>query len=444
MMKILCAGDLHLGRRPGGLPDSIDAATVSPAAVWADLVETAIDRQIDLVLLSGDLIDQSNRFFEAFGPLETGLRQLTAAGVKTLAVAGNHDYETLPRFSRHLKGAAEAIDFRLVGEGGRWERVSVHLHGQTVHIDGWSFPSEHYAEDPLQWYASAAFARDEAGPVIGLLHADLDQSQSVYAPVSAAALRRERPDFWLLGHIHKPFFDAPSGTQPILYPGSLQALDPSETGVHGAWIVELGTHGIESVTHVPLARLRYETVTVDVDGARTIDEVESRLIASVREQLAAARAACSPYLRYAVFRVAAEGASPVYREIDAWVPGMVDLELTDGDVRCLITRFTSNVRPDRNLAEIAAGSGAPAILARLILSVSGERPKEPEADRLLHEARARLLEVQGKSTFTGLHPSKRIIGADPQAHDDRIVALLRERALRLLDEMLAQKEERVG
>jgi hypothetical protein len=89
-MKILCSGDLHLGRRSSRLPAGVDAGAHSATAAWKALVELAIAERVDLVALSGDLVDRANRYFEAFGPLEAGVRRLTAAGIPTVAVAGNH------------------------------------------------------------------------------------------------------------------------------------------------------------------------------------------------------------------------------------------------------------------------------------------------------------------------------------------------------------------
>src|SRR5690625_108199 len=79
-MKILCTGDLHLGRRSSRLPEHIDGRAHSSASAWGRVVDLAIAERVDLVLLSGDLIDDANRFYEALGPLEVGLRRLATAG----------------------------------------------------------------------------------------------------------------------------------------------------------------------------------------------------------------------------------------------------------------------------------------------------------------------------------------------------------------------------
>ena len=76
--RILCLGDLHLGLLPSRLPAEVidspeERRKASTAAVWLRAVEAAIDRRVGLVLLSGDVVDRDNRYFEAFGSARGGV-----------------------------------------------------------------------------------------------------------------------------------------------------------------------------------------------------------------------------------------------------------------------------------------------------------------------------------------------------------------------------------
>src|SRR5690606_30847102 len=101
-MRVLCAGDLHIGRRPTRLPSDVDSSRLSCARSWESIVDYAVDQRVDVLALSGDVVDQSNKFYEAIGPLERGLARLRAAGVATVAVAGNHDHDVLPQLARSI------------------------------------------------------------------------------------------------------------------------------------------------------------------------------------------------------------------------------------------------------------------------------------------------------------------------------------------------------
>src|SRR5262245_1795132 len=125
--KLLCIGDMHLGRRPARLPADleVDASELGPAAAWKRCTAFAIAERVDAVLLAGDVVESANRFFEAFGVLERGVRELEAAGIRTIGVAGNHDVEVLPRLADEIAG------FHLLGRGGRWESVEVARDGRA-------------------------------------------------------------------------------------------------------------------------------------------------------------------------------------------------------------------------------------------------------------------------------------------------------------------------
>ncbi|WP_225335995.1 hypothetical protein [Halomicrobium urmianum] len=81
-----------------------------------------------------------------------------------------------------------------------------------------------------------------------------------YAPVAVDDLATSGHEAWVLGHLHVP------GTRhdnpPVLYPGSLQPLDPSETGGHGAWLLSVETDGTVDTEPLDSATLHYEEVTV--------------------------------------------------------------------------------------------------------------------------------------------------------------------------------------
>ena len=74
-LTFLCTGDIHIGRHPSRVPDYLDSSAFSPGAMWGDVVEYAITNEVDGVIVSGDVIDEENEYFEAFGPFEEGAKR---------------------------------------------------------------------------------------------------------------------------------------------------------------------------------------------------------------------------------------------------------------------------------------------------------------------------------------------------------------------------------
>ena len=83
--RILFVGDIHLGRRPGGLPGNLEqhglsVAELTPAAAWRSTVDWAVAHDVDAVVLAGDVVESDNARFEAYGRLREGAERLLRGG----------------------------------------------------------------------------------------------------------------------------------------------------------------------------------------------------------------------------------------------------------------------------------------------------------------------------------------------------------------------------
>jgi DNA repair protein SbcD/Mre11 len=421
-LKILCTGDVHIGRRSSRLPAHLDGHGHSCAVAWTRIVDRAIAEGVVAVCVSGDLVDQSNRYLEAIGPLELGLRRLSEAGIQTLLVSGNHDHDVLPSLVRSI-GLPEV---RLLGRGGRWERFTLEASGSRLHVDGWSFPQSHFLSSPLREYRPIT----DSTPTVALLHADLDERGSRYAPISLAEMRRFPETFFLLGHVHAPRKLREPGGARYLYPGSPQAIDRGETGSHGATLLEL-KDGDFHPRDVPLTTVRFERLDVPVDGIEAPEELDQRLSRAARDAMEVI-ADQSDHLKCVRFRLRMYGRSRIGRELEARLAELAgDLELVLGEVTGSIESFYSEVRPAQDLTELARGIGAPAILAGIL---SGRARDERLADQL-----ARVVaEIQGSRSFTEVSGGYEDLGEMTRVAEDE----LQRAATILLEELLAQKEPR--
>ena len=84
-LNLLCTGDVHLGRHPTRIPSEIDGQQFSPKSVWQSTVNEAIRRRVDAVVITGDVVDRENRYFEAYGAFEAGISRLEAEEIPVVA-----------------------------------------------------------------------------------------------------------------------------------------------------------------------------------------------------------------------------------------------------------------------------------------------------------------------------------------------------------------------
>jgi len=254
-MRVLHTSDWHLGKRLGRFDRLAESATVLER-----VCALAEERDVDLVIVSGDVFDRPSPPIDA---LEVGLRTLVRLGEgrPVVAVAGNHDspelFEALAPLLRprgvHLVGRVARPDEggilgpETLGVPARVACLPFLREGQVVD----------FMRDAGQWYASYAdrIARLCAALNEGLMATTrTDEVPFLTAhflvsgvKMGGAGRRGERelhmgaaytaapqaippgPQYVAMGHIHAPQ-RVPHAPVPAEYAGSLLPLDFGEAG----------------------------------------------------------------------------------------------------------------------------------------------------------------------------------------------------------------------
>lgn len=423
-VRLLCTGDLHLGRYPSRVPPDRRLAVDH---IWQCIVDYAVGQRVDAVVLTGDVVDRDNRFFEAFGPLQAGLQRLGNHGIGTFAVTGNHDYDVLGRLEESLNGES----FRVLGRGSRWETTTIARDGAPVlRLAGWSFSAEKHRVSPLP----ELDLPPADVPTVGVLHADLDQPESPYAPVSRRDLNAAPVAAWLLGHIHKPAQHA-HRDGCILYPGSPQPLDPGEEGTHGPWLVDVRPDGRVAARQIPLSTIGYITLEVPLEAVEDRAGFERVVTSAVREHLASTTEAHGDLL-CVVYRLRCFGRTRVHRELPAWCDELRDgLRPSSRNATAFVDRIALETRPAVDLEALAQRKDPPGMLARLLLELEQGEPSEATA-ALVRRAAAKMGDVWSSSAHAPLRQEERT-STRPTLEEAQL--LLQRQGLLLLDALMDQK-----
>ncbi len=426
-MRLLLTGDIHIGRASSSLSGTSGRDDTRAAAAWGRIVDLAIEERVDLLCLSGDIVDKENKLWEAVGPLESGVQRLAAHGIRIVAVAGNHDFDVLMRLDDVLQSGPAAEAFHLLGRRGEWERFTIEEDGQAVlHVDGWSFPREHVYESPLESYD---LKPDSSTPVLGLVHGDLDVSGSRYAPLDSVRLMETGPDAWLLGHIHKPQLFRPSGNRWALYPGSPQALDFGEPGVHGVWLVDVGDQiGVPEMR--PISTVRFDEIDIDVRGAKVESDVEAAIVRQFCEAVDEAAEAGSPYLQSVAFRIRLIGRTPIAHRLEEITKSLEDdFSVTRDGVAARVEGVRISALPDVDIEAYAEARSAPGAVARLLLELDAPEPSA-EVSALISRTMQELARADGHKYFAPLRK--------PAITNEIARAYLRDQAHALLTQLVQQ------
>jgi DNA repair exonuclease SbcCD nuclease subunit len=281
-VNVLHAADLHIDSPLRGLPAGAlaDLARGATRRAFEALVQLALDEDIHLVLLAGDVFDGDWRDTNTGVFFGRQLKRLTEAGRRVFIARGNHDaastlsrHVTLPEGAHLFDHAApETIDLPDLG-------VAVH---------GWSFPDASVTTNPLPRFPLPLPSRVN----IGVLHTNLDggQAHGNYAPTQSAALFAHGYDYWALGHVHRRSV-LREGDRYLVYPGNLQGRHIREdvpAGGEGKGVTLFSVDGgrVVDVRHRAVDVFRWRAVEVDASDAAGFGEVVQRAGAAVTASLA--------------------------------------------------------------------------------------------------------------------------------------------------------------
>lgn len=268
-ITFLHIADLHLDTPFKNIqlkqPDLVEKMQHATKQSLQRLVQEAIARQVDAVLIVGDSFNSEKPNIQAQVFFKEQLEKLVAKGIQVCVVYGNHDYAqklliTLPN-EVHVFGS-EVSEFSFVTRGQ--ERVSIY---------GFSYMQKHIAERKIAAYP----VKSKEGFAIGLLHGSIDSQQSggQYAPFSLRELNDKRYDYWALGHIHKK--EVLQENPPIVYSGNIQGLNRHETGAKGGVFVTLNKQAQPQLEWFDTQSILWEKESVPVFEVDTVETIIARV-----------------------------------------------------------------------------------------------------------------------------------------------------------------------
>ncbi len=419
-MRILCASNLHLGRRIPGIPAhlQLDPARLSTSAIWDQLVETAVSEKVDAVLLAGNVIDRENRQFEPLGPLERGITTLERNGIPVIAVAGNQDFDTLPTVARSV--GEDAFD---VLSDDAWDRLAIEGLGA---ITGRS-ASGTTASEPLEGeLPPPADVLVVPGSLVGDAVPD-----GAFLPVRATDIEASDQRLWVLGHQREPDL-VTLGDNIVIEPGATSPLDPDETGPHGAWLVD--TSDPASAQLLALSPVQFEDVDIDVSGTDSPEAIENAIIRALHDTLdRAVREDARGQLICVPCAIHLTGTTDHHHELPELTRELQEtLDIQHQGVVAAITSVTIDTRPDIDLEPLLGRPDPVGELARLLTALDDDGERTPAQQALVQRTVTRLQAVHRARVFA-------TVAHDAEPDTEAAEALLRRESWNVLDALIRQR-----
>ena len=271
MFRFLHLGDLHLDSPFAAFSAQEGAARrARQFEALEALLQAAVDRGAQMILVAGDVFDSPTpraeaaaRFFHILGALP----------VPVVVAPGNHDYYKAggvwdsPLCPQNLlvfkASALSAFDFPALGA--------------TVY--GYAFLRES-ADAPD---VGRATQLREGCVNLLLAHADLTSPLSAYAPLSAAQLEQSGYHYAALGHIHKPTPVKKYGVTTVAYSGFFAGRGFDEAGAGQARFVEIEGKTVREST-LESGADTFEIRALDCTGAANAEDLRRAVIAYLEKE----------------------------------------------------------------------------------------------------------------------------------------------------------------
>lgn len=272
------AADLHLDSPFKGLataPESIFREIRESTFTALDkLVRTAIDKQVDFVLLVGDLFDNEQQSLKAQIRLKRVFERLQQHNITVFLSYGNHD---------NIKANLHPVTYPnnvVIFQNETVSSVTYEKNGEVLaRIYGFSYENRAVIKNKITEYQIT----DPSVPYhIAMLHgsAQSNTDHDTYAPFKITELANKDFDYWALGHIHQR--QILKENPPIVYPGNTQGRNRKEVGEKGCYFVRL-TKGKSRLTFLPLQAIQITPIVVDASPCNSIFDIEGHLLQQLQQ-----------------------------------------------------------------------------------------------------------------------------------------------------------------
>lgn len=255
IVRFLHTADLHLSRPFGFLPPQLaEERRRDQRIAVTKIAEVAIEKNVDIVLIAGDLFDNADPDPTDLEVVTTELHRLVESGKRVFAIPGNHDPATSATCWKSITACGAHVFLDTEWQTEELANLGVRVCGAAFHKGR----SERRAFD--------GFALPDGAPCLLMAHASYELYEGQmekYHPFSAAELESTGASYAALGHYHR--YSQLAGAITACYVGTPEGIsfDSPETGDRFAVIGDVGDDGTVAIEPVKINRRVMKSAEID-------------------------------------------------------------------------------------------------------------------------------------------------------------------------------------
>lgn len=277
--RFIHTADLHLGSilhiSGNNLTEEISNISVEATfEAFKRICDAAVDREVDFLLISGDLYDREARSVRANSFFAKQCETLNEHGIKVYVIAGNHD----PMSEQKNELFDLPSNVKIFSSDAPETEIVKNKNGiETARIIGQSYRGREESRKMHNEYP----APNDGLCNIALLHTQLDSNNASYVPCTLSELTNiKNVHYWALGHVHK--YEILNKSDPaVAYSGVPQGRDIGETGPGCFLQVDMDHTEVLSIKPVQVSPVIWKSIEVNLEeGEETenITDLEEKIL----------------------------------------------------------------------------------------------------------------------------------------------------------------------
>ncbi len=262
------AADLHLDS-PFQNVDKLDETWIQHLreSTWRsfdNLIDLAIEKEIDFLLIAGDIFNKGCHSLRAELLFYQKILRLTQREIHVYIIYGNHD-PVLGQNEEHCIFLDNP--YVHIFPSDQVKSVPYFKNGiEVARIYGRSFWDMSVCDDPISSFLDAADKDSQDIFKIAMIHGRVGE-QANYLPYPTCSLTKmiqSTIHYWAMGHVHQRKIHHEQ-VPCVINPGSIQGASADECGPKGCYLVEWQQNRITSLTFQAIEAIRWEKIVVNIE-----------------------------------------------------------------------------------------------------------------------------------------------------------------------------------
>lgn len=273
ILRLLHTADLHLGAPLSWLGDLAPQRQKDFLQTFRRIVASAVERQVDMVLIAGDLFDHPRPETSLLLAVQQELASLVEQGITPVLLPGTHDgvWGGITPYRADDFPGVVVLD-RDFADGP----LRLVVNAKPVYLYG----AAYRGENPADLYP-AMRRQDGEGFHLGMLHGSLKKAgQWEYRdkdiPFTLDELSSWGLDYVALGHYHAFQVLEQAGDVVACYPGSPEGKQFSETGDRHVVLIDIDASGTRLSSLAVQSRI-LQRLSIDMTEEPSPDALRKRL-----------------------------------------------------------------------------------------------------------------------------------------------------------------------